>query len=79
MPQYVKNMRLNYTLSAETHFKHCHRLKIEGERYKHCANTNQKKAGILLISDKADFRIIEIIRRVQLNNKKIYCLRSYKK
>lgn len=45
-----------------------------------CANTNPKKAGItLVISDKAEFRIREIIGGARHNNKRINCPRSCNK
>jgi len=52
-------------LSTETHFKceDTYRIKIKGWRSVYHTNTNQKKAGIaLLTSDRAGFRARKIFK-----------------
>ena len=65
LAEWIQKKRPIYMLSARTHFRprDTYRLKVRGWKKIFHANGNQKKnGGAILISDKMDFKIKNVIR-----------------
>ena len=65
MSEWIKNQDPTICCLHETHFnyKDTYRLKVNGWKKIYHTNTNQKKAGIIiLISDRANFKAMNIIK-----------------
>ena len=65
LTEWIQNQDLYICCLQETHFRHrdTYRLKVRGWKKIFHANGNQKKAGVaILISDKIDFKIMNVVR-----------------